>query len=72
MNMEMTNKEYVETKGLQCPVCRDKDISLYDECYETGYVLGYLQCRICNISWVEEHTLSSYKLDEPDNQRGLL
>ncbi len=63
---EMTEFEYVETKGVLCPACRSEDMELYDTQWDNAVVFGYVQCLSCKVSWTEFYDLTGYWLDETE------
>ena len=60
----MTNEEYIEKFGRQCPVCRSENFSLCDNNevrYEGLQDLYDMICLDCKSTWTEVFELVLYK-----------
>ena len=62
--MNMTNDEYVKTRGLLCPVCKSNDNTVNDCEYYGGKHFEYMECYSCGKTWTAEYNLVGYTLDE--------
>jgi hypothetical protein len=64
----LTEKEYLESGGLRCPVCGERDgvtaLSNLDRCGE--FIYQNVQCTICGSEWQDRHRLEGYYFVEED------
>lgn len=60
-NAVMTDEEYVETGGLQCPYCRSDEIAGQSFDGEGRHVWSEVHCNECKADWVDIYTLASFE-----------
>lgn len=57
----MSDEQYVERRGTQCPVCRSGNISAGDtEALDTDGLVQEVRCDACNSAWTEIYRLVEY------------
>lgn len=67
-NKIMTDEEYVEAGGLQCPYCRSTNIKGERFDGEGRHVWSEVHCNECEADWVDIYTLASFeKLGDDDD-----
>ena len=61
MHNPMTENEYVEGRGLKCPVCRSSRVDAGGLDFD-GDIGSYsdVSCRDCNAYWTEYFTMTGY------------
>lgn len=60
LDRPMTNKEYVDQKGLACPFCSGEDIDWGDNSYEVDHSFQEAYCQNCEAEWYDKFTRVGY------------
>lgn len=61
MKRELTQKEYLNAQGQQCPFCRSRHISqVGDPQVDADYARADVKCEDCKSEWVDLYTLAAY------------
>ena len=58
--MTMTSRQYVDAKGLKCPVCGSDEVSTDNPEFESGDIHADASCDTCKHSWGEWYCLNCY------------
>ena len=56
----MSEKAYVKSGGLVCPVCRSNDIEAEKLSDEGGFASQEVHCNKCDSCWKDKYTLAGY------------
>lgn len=60
--LAMTDKTYIQHKGLVCPFCRSlRTIECTDEGFEECLAWRNCVCTICKMEWTDVYTLIAYE-----------
>lgn len=58
----MTNQEYAECGGNQCPHCRSDDVEASRNVeVDVGYASQLIQCNSCKAEWWDNYILVGYE-----------
>ncbi len=67
-NEIMTNEEYVEAGGLQCPYCKSDDIAGQSFDGEGRHVWSVIHCNECGADWMDIYTLTGFEQIGDNNE----
>lgn len=56
----MSEAEYVEHRGLMCPVCKSENIEAEEVNIDAGTAWQEISCKNCNSRWEDSYTLTGY------------
>lgn len=57
----MTDDEYVQTQGLRCPYCRERDVEGVGGVeIDAGYATQEVRCNSCERHWIDRYHLMGY------------
>lgn len=57
---QLTQKEYIEKLGIQCPFCKSTNTHINDTDYDAGTISQDIECDDCNATWQHVYTLTGY------------
>ena len=61
MHNPMTENEYVEGRGLKCPLCRSPDVVCGRADFDGDInICQDVSCRECDASWTDHFTMTGY------------
>ncbi len=61
-NAIMTDKQYVRSKGMKCPVCRCEDVVGEETDMGSGDAQQEVSCSSCGSSWYDMYKLTGYSI----------
>lgn len=59
----ITEQEYIENGGNNCPYCNSDDIESQTPELENGFVFVEVCCNSCEKYWIEEFTMTGVKFE---------
>ena len=58
--MTMTSEQYVEKKGVRCPVCGSYNLTGEEVTIDYGQAFQWVSCDDCDSAWLDEYQLTGY------------
>ena len=66
MITEAQRTEYLESGGIQCPVCKSKNIVGESVEVDVGIAWQEIWCNDCDADWVDNYTLTSVRMQDEE------
>ena len=63
MSKPMSNEEYLEAGGNECPFCGSRDIAGGPFASDCDYAWRSVDCNTCEKSWTENFKMTGYEKD---------